>query len=87
MNGEPYAEVKSIESKATMNRETVQMAGSYDEGSKITSISCEGSFIIHKIYSREKEFIEQIQNGEDVRFSIFVKLDDPSAYGSESVQL
>lgn len=87
LNGTLYAEVKSIESKATINRETVQMAGSYDEGSKITSIACEGSFVVHKIYTREKEFIEALQKGDDVRFQLFVTLADESAFGRESVQL
>lgn len=87
MNGNLWAETKSVESKATINRETIQMAGSYDEDSKITSISCEGSIVINKIFSREQEFIEEFKNGKDVRFQLFVTLDDPDAYGRESVQL
>lgn len=87
INGEPIAEVKSIESKATLNRETVQMAGSIDEDSKIMSVTCEGSFIVNKVYTREREFVEAMQKGIDTRFQLFVTLDDADAFGRESVQL
>jgi len=87
MNGNLWAEVKSVESKAKINREKIQMAGSYDEDSKITSISCDGSIKINKVYSREQEFIEEFKSGKDKRFQLFVTLDDPYALGRESVQL
>lgn len=87
LNGKLLAEVISVESKVTINREAVMMAGSYDEDSKITSMSCEGSFVLHKVYSTEKDFIESFQKGEDVRFQLYVTLDDPDAFGRESVQL
>ena len=87
LNGRLFAEVKSIESKASINRETVQMAGSNDEDSKITSIGCEGSFVVNKVYSTEKEFVEELQKGIDTRFQLYVTLNDPDAYGRESTQL
>lgn len=87
IDGEKWAEVKSIESKATINRETVQMANSYDEDTKMMSIACEGSFVIHKVYSREKAFIEALKNGIDKRFQLFVTLDDKDAFGRESIKL
>lgn len=86
-NGNPWAEVKSVESKATINRETVQMCGSFDEDSKPTSVSCEGSLVLNKVFTREAEFIEALQKNKDTRFQLFLKLDDPDAYGKESVQL
>lgn len=86
-NGNLLAEVKSVESKATINRDTVQMAGSYDEDSKTTSVACEGSFVVHKVFSREAEFVKGFQDSEDARFQLFVTLDDKDAYGRESVQL
>lgn len=87
LNGDLLAEVKSIESKATINRETVMMGGSYDEDSKVTSIGCEGSLVINKVFTREREFVEKLQQGKDERFQLFVTLDDPDAYGRETVQL
>lgn len=87
LNGNLLAEVKSIETKATINRETVQMAGSYDEDSKITSIACEGTFTVNKVYTREKDFVDDFKNAVDKRFQLFVTLNDPDAYGRESVQL
>lgn len=87
LNGKMMAEVKSIESKATINRETIQMAGSYDEDSKITSIACAGSFVIHKVFTTEKDFVDSLKKGVDTRFQLYVTLDDPDAYGRESVQL
>lgn len=86
-NGNLLAEVKSVESKVTLNRDKVQMAGSYDEDSKVTSTSCSGSFVVNKVYSREADFIKTFQNGIDTRFQLFVTLDDPDAFGRESVQL
>lgn len=87
LNGELLAEVKSIESKATINRETIRMAGSYDEESKVTSVSCAGSFVLNKVYSTESQFIETFKDGIDTRFQLYITLDDPDAYGRESVQL
>lgn len=87
MNGRLMAEVKSVESIATINRETVQMANTYDEDSKMTSIACEGSFIVNKVYTTERDFVESFQKGIDTRFQLYVTLDDPDSYGRESVQL
>lgn len=87
LNSKLIAEVKSIESKATINRETVLQGGSYDEDSKITSVSCAGSFVIHKVFTREAEFINALKKGVDTRFTLFVTLDDPQAYGKETVKL
>lgn len=86
-NGNLLAEVKSLEDKVTFNRDKVLMAGSYDEDSKVTSTSCSGSFVIYKIYSREADFIKTFQSGIDTRFQLFATLDDPDAFGRESVQL
>ncbi len=87
INGRLIADVKSVESKATINRETINIAGTFDEDSKITSTSCEGSFIIHKVYTTEREFVEGFQKGIDTRFQLFITLDDPNALGRESVQI
>jgi len=87
LNGKLMAEVKSVESKASINRETVQMAGSYDEDSKITSIGCEGSFVVNKVYTTEKDFVESFQKGIDTRFQLYVTLNDPDSFGRESTQL
>lgn len=87
IDGELLAEVKSIESKATVNRDSVMMGGSYDEDSKMTSVSCEGTFVIKKVFTRERDFVEKLQQGNDPRFQLFVTLDDPDAFGRESVQI
>ena len=87
LNGRRMAEVTSVESKASINRETVQMAGSYDEDSKMTSIGCKGSFVVKKVFTLEKDFVEEFQKGIDVRFELFVTLDDPDSLGRESCQL
>jgi len=87
LNGKLIAEVKSVESKASINRETVQMANLYDEDSKITSIGCEGSFVINKVYTTEREFVEGFQKGIDTRFQLYVTLNDPDSFGRESTQL
>lgn len=87
LDGTLMADVSSIEAKSTINRETVQMAGSLDEDSKITSISSEGSFVVKKVYSREIDFINAFKEGRDKRFSLYVVLDDPDAFGRESTRI
>ena len=87
VDGNLWAEVKSYEAKTTINRETVQMAGSYDEDSKITSYSSEGSIVVNKVFGRESDFINAFKQGIDKRFQLFSVKDDPDAYGRESTRL
>ena len=86
-DGSLWAEVIKVELKAKINRDKVMFAGSIDEDSKVTTISCDGSFTINKVYTRESEFIEAMQDGTDDRFQLFITLDDPDAYGRESVKM
>lgn len=79
-------EIEALDAKATAVRESVTMAGSMDEDSKIIGFKCEGNFRIKKVYSRGiKKIISAWKQGKDVRSKLVAKLADPDAYGTERV--
>ena len=57
------------------------------EDSKVMSTKGTGSMGIYKVYSRFKEYADQVQAGKDPRGTFVSKLDDPDAYGAERVAL
>lgn len=84
--GEQVFEVEAFELKATPNREEINQAGSLDVDSKITSIKCEGSFKVKKVYSRGiQKLLKAWKQGRDPRTQLVAKLDDPDAFGTERV--
>lgn len=88
LDGEYVSECYGLQAKVSFNKETVNLCGRMAEDKKVTSISCTGSLKLHKVNSRMALKIGQkIKNGEDVRFTIISKLDDPDAYGAERVVL
>lgn len=87
-DGEQIFEVESFESKATPNREDVPMAMSVDVDSKITSVKCEGTLKVKKVFSRGiAKLVEAWKKGQDPRSQLIGKLADPDAYGTERVVL
>lgn len=84
--GDQVFEVESFELKVTPNREEIKQAGSLDVDSKITSIKCEGSFKVKKVYSRGiNSLLKDWKNGRDPRTQLTATLDDPDAFGAERV--
>lgn len=85
-DGDRIFEVDSFQLTATPNREDVNQAGSVDVDSKMTSIKCEGTFKIKKVYSRGViKLLDAWKQGRDPRSQLVGGLDDPDAYGSERV--
>lgn len=85
-DGDQVFEIESFELKATPNREEIKQAGSLDVDSKITSIKCEGSFKVKKVYSRGiKKLLGDWKKGKDPRSQLTAALNDPDAFGSERV--
>lgn len=86
-DGELLAEVSAFQAKHTFQRDDIQMAGEMAVDSKITNTKGTGSVTLKKVYSRFAGYVDRIQRGEDIRFTIISKLDDPDAFGAERVAL
>lgn len=85
-DGEQLFDVEEFEAKAKINRENVDMIGTLDVDSKITSIEGEGTLKLKKVYSRGiKKVLDAYKKGKDVRSQLIGKLADPDAYGTERV--
>lgn len=88
LDGDKVSECYGLQAKVSFNKEDVPMCGQMATDKKITSIECTGSLRLHKVTSRLARAIgEMIRNGQDVRFTIVSKLQDPDAYGAERVAL
>lgn len=88
LDGELVSECFGLTAKAKFNRETISQCGVMGNDGKITSIDYSGTMRLNKVFSRMSGKIgEKIRNGQDVRFTIISKLDDPDAYGAERVVL
>ncbi|AHM56410.1 hypothetical protein EAL2_c11120 [Peptoclostridium acidaminophilum DSM 3953] len=76
------AEINKFDLKASGEREDVVVGMDID--SKLTAIKCEGSLEFKKIFSRyKKDIVDAWKKGEDIRFDLFVKVDDPDAIGKQ----
>ncbi len=87
-DGELVFELTSFNAKATANRDKVQMAGSLDEDSKITSLTGEGTFKIKKVFSRGlATLLAAWKAGTDPRSQLMGRLKDPDTLndGAERV--
>ncbi|MBQ3072674.1 MAG: phage tail tube protein [Oscillospiraceae bacterium] len=87
VDGELLAEISAFQAKHTFSRDDIQMAGEMAVDSKITNTKGTGSITLKKVYSRFAGYVEQIQNGADIRFTILARLADPDAFGAERVAL
>ena len=86
-DGELIAECYKFTAKYTQSKEAVNLARELIEDSKVMSTKGTGSMGIYKVYSRFKEYADQVQAGKDPRSTFVSKLDDPDAYGAERVAL
>lgn len=86
MDGEEVAEIMGFQAKVTLEKEEVPMCGRMWSGHKVKGISGKGTVRLHKVNSRMLQLIgNKIRNGQDPRFVIMSKLDDPDSYGAERV--
>lgn len=84
-NGELIIEADSFDSKATANREDVPIPNSNDIDSKITSVKCEGSMKIKKVFTRGvNQLVQAWKRGEDPRAMLVGLLKDPDTIGKQS---
>jgi len=88
LEGELVSEAYGIQAKVSMNKEDVAICGQMAKDKKTTSTSMTGSLKLHKVNSRMANLIgDYIKAGQDPRFTVISKLDDPDAYGAERVAL
>ncbi len=88
LDGDYVSECSGLQAKVSFNKTDVNMCRRMATDKKVTSISCTGSLKLHKVNSRMAMAIGgRIKNGQDVRFKVMSKLDDPDAYGAEKIVL
>ena len=88
LDNEYVAEAYKFSAKISYNKQAIARCGQMANDQKVTSYSGTGSIGMHKINSRMGRLMGyKIRDGQDVRFTIIAKLDDPDAYGSERVAL
>ena len=86
LDGEYVTECYGMQLKVSFKKEDIARCGMMAVDKKITGMDCTGSVKMYKVSSRMARKIgEKIKNGEDARFTIISKLDDPDAYGAERV--
>lgn len=88
LDNEYVAEAYSLSARITYAKSPIARCGLMANDHKVTGYSGSGTIGMHKISSRMAVLIgKKIRNGEDVRFTVISKLDDPDAYGQERVRL
>lgn len=69
-------------------KDPVPMCGQMVEDNKITSLQATGSMKLYKASSRMARLIaDKLQSGQDVRFTVISKLDDPDTAGAERISV
>ena len=88
LDGEELGSVKSFEAKVTLEYEDVDIMGELGKSKRYMGFTGEGTMTLHKIDSTiGKLLADGIRNGNMPDFKIVAKLDDPTAYGAERVEL
>lgn len=88
LDNEYVAEAYKFSAKISYNKQAIARCGQMANDQKVTSYSGTGSIGMHKINSRMGRLMgEKIRDGQDVRFTIIAKLDDPDAYGAERIRI
>lgn len=71
-------EVSKASATVKPSRETVAFAGDMMNDSKIVALDCEFSFTVQKVYTRGQTIAENFKAGNDPRFNIIMRLENPS---------
>ena len=88
LDGDYVSECYGCKLTAKFNKEKIALCGKMVQDNKITSIECTGSVKLYKTSSRMGKLIgDKVKSGQDVRFTIISKLDDPDSYGAERVSV
>lgn len=88
LDGEELGSVKSFEAKVNLEYEDVDIMGELGKHKRYMGFTGEGTMTLYKIDTTVGKLIaEGIRNGKMPDFKIVAKLDDPTAYGAERVEL
>ena len=88
LDNEYVAEAYKFSAKISYNKQAIARCGQMANDQKVTGYSGTGSIGMHKINSRMGRLMgDKIRDGQDVRFTIIAKLDDPDAYGAERIRI
>lgn len=81
-------EITGANAKVTPKTETISQCRQLVDGTKIVGLECKGELKTNKISSRWIRYISDgLKKGKQTEFTIILKLDDPSSFGSERVKL
>ena len=86
LDGELVAECYKFQAKDAYTRESVTQCGTLRQGKKLTQIEGTGTVGLRKVRSLMAQKIGTITAaGNDPRFTLISKVDDPDAYGAERI--
>ena len=88
LDGDYVSECYACKLAAKTSKEKVYLAGQMAGDNKITNIELTGTLKLYKCSSRMASLIaDKLKSGQDVRFTVISKLDDPDAYGAERISV
>lgn len=86
-NGDICYEVTSFEAKVTVNGEDITFSGDMWTDRKMMGLAGEFTVKLKKVYSRAKEYADELKAGRDPRLTLIGQLADPDNGGTETVTL
>lgn len=88
LNDDEMGAVKSFEAKINLEYEDVDIVGDLGKHKRYMGFTGEGTMTLHKIDSTIADLLHKgVQTGDIPDIKIVAKLDDPTAYGAERVEL
>lgn len=88
VDGELFAELKSIEAKMAYEYADIKQAGNLKVGKKKIGQSGEGTLVLNKVYSRGLNLLNDSHKSQTTQtFKIITKLADPDGLGEERAVL
>lgn len=88
LDDEYVAEATGVTAKVEFQTETVNFAGQMFEDRKVVGYTGSGSLTLHKVNTRfQNSIAETMKTGKEARFTLIVKIADPSVDGVERVAL
>ena len=86
--GSRVFDLKSIEAKLVIDKEDVIQNGSKSKDTKQVTVGGEGSMVVHKVYTRAKEFFAQFKAGKEIGMEdVIITIQDPDTGGIETWEI
>ena len=88
VDGEEMFDIKQYEAKISIDKEDVIQNGTRSKDTKQVTAGGEGSFVVHKVYSRGAALMNQYKAGEEVGWeNVVFKLEDKDMTGVETIEI